>query len=271
MGNGGWGNSLAIFVFCCIISVVMATRQRLYCDQPLVSGDKIGLTEGQAHYVAHVLRLQEGDEVALFNGRDGEFEGRLLAVGRRQRTVEVVLGQRIRAGQVSPALVLGVAVVRRPVMEAIARQATELGVTRLVPVVTEFSQRRGVNVGRLTTIAVEAAEQCGRGDVPEVTEAVALADFIKSQTASDGQCLLFCDEAGHAHGTPNMLDCLAAAAKVATPSILIGPEGGFSAGERANLLASKRVHAVSLGEAVLRVDTAVVVALGLWRAMRRKG
>lgn len=235
---------------------------RLYVESPLADGGEVETSPEQAHYLAHVMRARLGDAILLFNGADGEWRGRVVEIGRR--SVRLAVQTREQPQTLGPDLDLIVAVVKRPRLETIAEKAAELGARRLLPVTTERTNAGHANITRLTAIAVEAAEQTGRLNVPEILREARLADVLArwSPEGSQRRRLMFCDEAGEAAPA---LEALAGAA--AGPwAILIGPEGGFSPKERAAARATPGAVPVNLGPRILRADTAAIAALTLWQA-----
>jgi 16S rRNA (uracil1498-N3)-methyltransferase len=233
---------------------------RLFIPLPLAAGADLALDHGQSHYLVSVMRQGVGDEVLLFNGRDGEWRARIGAVTKR--AVAVKAEALARPQVVGPDLDLVVALVKRSRLETIVEKAAELGARRVRLVATERTNADRARVERLTAIATEAAEQTGRLDVPQVEEPVKLAKLIAAWEA--GRKLLFCDEAGDAKPILAALE-----GQPAGPwAILIGPEGGFSPAERAMLRALPYAVPASLGPRILRADTAAISALTLWQAAR---
>ncbi|WP_304170153.1 16S rRNA (uracil(1498)-N(3))-methyltransferase [Phenylobacterium aquaticum] len=230
---------------------------RLFVPHDLTPGAGIALDEGQSRYLAAVMRLAVGDEVAVFNGRDGEWSATLAVVGKR--SVALALKAQTRPQIVGPDLDLVVALVKRARLETIIEKAAELGVRRVRLVVTERTQADHTNVARLQTIAVEAAEQTGRLDAPQVVEPLKLEKMLR---AWDDRALMFCDEAGDARPVLEVL----AGAQPAPWAVLIGPEGGFSPAERERLRGLAFTRPASLGPRILRADTAAISALTLWQA-----
>jgi len=231
---------------------------RLFIPHDLAAGAELALDHGQSHYLASVMRQGVGDQVALFNGRDGEWRSAITAVTKR--AVGLRAEARIRPQQAGPDLDLVVALVKRGRLETIVEKAAELGARRVRPVVTERTNADRARVERLTAIATEAAEQTGRLDVPQVLEPVKLGKLIDGWEA--GRRLLFCDEAGDARPILEALQ-----GQPAGPwAILIGPEGGFSPAERDRLRALAYAIPASLGPRILRADTAAISALTLWQA-----
>lgn len=229
---------------------------RLFVPHDLAAGASLDLDEGQSRYLAAVMRQAVGDEVAVFNGRDGEWRATLAKVGKRAVTLTAL--SRTRPQETGPDLDLVVALVKRARLETIVEKAAELGARRVLPVVTERTNADHTRVERLQAIAVEASEQTGRLDVPQVLAPEKLDRLLARWDV--GRQLLFCDEAGDA---PPVL----AAVKAGGPwAILIGPEGGFSARERAQLRALPYAVPAGLGPRILRADTAAISALTLWQA-----
>ncbi len=231
---------------------------RLFVAADLAADATVEADAAQAHYLGHVMRLCAGDEVALFNGRDGEWRATLGEVGRRRTSL--IVDRPVRAQAAGPDLWLLFAPIKRARLDFVAEKATELGVAALVPVLTRRTQASRVNVERLRANAVEAAEQCGRLTVPEVRAPVALDRLLADWPA--GRRLMFCDESGAAPPAGAALG----GADGGAWAVLIGPEGGFDPDERAAVREKAEAMAVGLGPRTLRAETAVVAALTLWQA-----
>jgi 16S rRNA (uracil1498-N3)-methyltransferase len=229
---------------------------RLFIPHDLSPGARLELDEGQSRYLAAVMRLGVGDEVAVFNGRDGEWRSAVASVGKRAVALEALAQERPQA--TGPDLDLVIALVKRARLETIVEKAAELGARRVRPVITERTNADHTRVDRLQAIATEASEQTGRLDVPEVLEPMKLERMLADWEA--GRRLLFCDEAGDAKPV------LRAADAGGPWAILIGPEGGFSPKEREGLRALPYATPASLGPRILRADTAAISALTLWQA-----
>ncbi|MDB5445062.1 MAG: hypothetical protein JWQ97_379 [Phenylobacterium sp.] len=231
---------------------------RLFVSHDLAPGAALALDEGQSRYLAAVMRLSPGDELAVFNGRDGEWRAQVASVGKR--AVTLAAQAQVRAQASGPDLDLVVALVKRARLETIVEKAAELGAARVRPVITERTNADHTRIERLQAIAVEASEQTGRLDVPEVWQPVKLETLIAGW--EEGRRLLFCDEAGDAQPVLQALKD-----QPAGPwSILIGPEGGFSPKERERLRSLSFATPASLGPRILRADTAAISALTLWQA-----
>ncbi|MGF1660117.1 MAG: 16S rRNA (uracil(1498)-N(3))-methyltransferase [Rubrimonas sp.] len=235
-----------------------APKIRLFVAAPLGPGASVALSREQAHYLVSVMRTGPGGAALLFNGRDGEWRATLAEAGRKGAAM--LCEERTRPQSDPPDLWLLFAPVKKARTVFIAEKAAEMGVRRLRPVFTRFTNSERVNVERLRAHAVEAAEQCGILSVPEVDPPATL-DAVLADWPSERR-LMLCDELRDA---PPATQALRAAG--AGPwAILIGPEGGFAPEERARLRALAFAVPVSLGPRVLRADTAAVAALALWQA-----
>jgi 16S rRNA (uracil1498-N3)-methyltransferase len=236
---------------------------RLYVQHPLSEGKPVMLDGDQMHYLKNVMRRGPGDELGLFNGRDGEWLGAIESYGRHGATIRLTAMRRPQ--EASPDLWLAFAPIKRARIDLIAEKATELGVSVLWPVMTRRSEPQRVNTERLANIAIEAAEQTERLDIPEVREAVNL-DRLLSEWPRD-RILFVCAEAGDAQ--PIAAAIRAAAGRPA--GFLVGPEGGFTAAELDALRKLPFVVAVGLGPRLLRAETAVIAALACWQALAGDG
>jgi len=229
-------------------------RIRLYVTADLGESAAVTLSDGQSHYLLHVMRARAGDGLRLFNGRDGEWAGEITAATKRGVTVTASAHTARQAE--SPDIWLCFAPVKKTPADYLAQKATELGVSKLQPVFTRRTIVTRVNRERLLANAVEAAEQSDRLSVPDIGEPLALEKLLASWPRE--RRLYFCDEGGDARP-------LAAVAQPAPAAILTGPEGGFDPAERELLRAQGFVTPVTLGSRILRADTAALAALALWQ------
>ena len=230
---------------------------RLFVDVPLAGGGLLEPSAAQAHYLLMVMRRRAGDEVVLFNGRDGEWLATIDPVERRRCRLALVEQLRAQLPEPGPALLF--APLKRVRQEFLIEKATELGVARLEPVFTRRSVVDRINRARILSIAIEAAEQSGRLTVPEIDPPTSLDQRL--ETWPDDRLLYFGDETGA--GQP-LLETLR---NNGPGDLLIGPEGGFTDDELAGLRSLDRVVAISLGPRVLRAETAALAALACWQAV----
>jgi 16S rRNA (uracil1498-N3)-methyltransferase len=234
---------------------------RLFVGAPLAAGLAVPLDADQAHYLRAVLRLGPGGMLSLFNGREGEWRGRIVELGKNKGLVALEAQSRPQAAERD--LWLAFAPVKRARIDYIAEKATELGVARLLPVITRRTNVARVNVERLQANAREAAEQTERLSVPRVEAPQPLDRFLDQFPA--GRRLMVCDETGSA---PPIAAVLAdPAAAEADWALLIGPEGGFAPEELDGLRKLPFVTAVGLGPRVLRADTAALASLAVFQAL----
>ncbi len=234
-------------------------KPRLYVEASLAEGAALALDRAQAHYLTHVLRLKTGSSILVFNGRDGEWEA---AVEAEKRSAGLKVGAKIRDQTAAADLHYLFAPLKAARLDYMVQKAVEMGVSLLQPVITRHGQVARVNSPRMRANSIEAAEQCGILSVPQIAEPVALPNFLSA--LDPRRWLIFCDE------DAKVTDPLVALAKVPAKSpltVLVGPEGGFAADERAMLLKMPNVVRLALGPRILRADTAAVAALALVQAV----
>jgi 16S rRNA (uracil1498-N3)-methyltransferase len=231
---------------------------RLYVDAPLAGAGEVALNRDQANYLLNVLRLKRGDELLLFNGRDGEWQARLAGQGKRALSAE--LGERRRAQPPSADLHFLFAPLKHARLDYLVQKAVELGVARLQPVLTRHTQVARVNLARMRANVIEAAQQCGILSLPEVAEPAPLLQAV----ADGSRLLVFCDERADVQDPVAALRAAPAGLPI---SVLIGPEGGFAEDERLALARRANVARIALGPRILRADTAAVAALALVQAV----
>ena len=236
------------------------TRTRLFVEDDLASGVGFTLGPDQSHYLQKVMRRGVGDRVVLFNGRDGEFWAQLTDM--RRGAVSLSLGEKIRAQSPEPDLWLVFAPIRSAAVEFITAKATELGVSRIVPVMTARTNAEQVNTRRLRANAIEAAELSERLTVPEIDVPVQFTALLERWPTK--RRLLVCDETGT--GRP-VADVAGELAENPRPiAVMTGPEGGFAPDELDQLRDLPFVMPVGLGPRVLRADTAALAALAVVQA-----
>jgi 16S rRNA (uracil1498-N3)-methyltransferase len=234
------------------------TVPRLHCPGELAQGQVHELAGERAHYLRHVLRLREGDQVHLFNAAAGEWRAEIARLGKHGLALRIATQTRAPAPEPGPTLAF--APIRRTRLEWLVEKAVELGVARLVPVITRRTVAKPEKVDRLAAIATEAAEQCERLGVPAIDPPRPLPDWLTSRAAAVP--LLFADERGE--GMP----LIQALRRHPDGELLVGPEGGFAPEERQRLLALPGAVPVGLGPRILRAETAALYALVAWQIAR---
>ncbi len=165
---------------------------RLYVKSELSAATMVELTDEQAHYLRSVLRRAEGDDIRLFNARDGEFAASIKSISKK--SVSALTAERLRAPEAPANIELLIAPVKRAAIELVIQKATELGVSAVAFVVTDRTNADRLRIERLQAIALEAAEQCGRLSVPEIRGPAKLAETLNRWDRA--RTLFFCDEAG---------------------------------------------------------------------------
>ena len=229
----------------------MSRSIRLFVEAPLHAGGVVPGSAGQAHYLAAVMRRAVGDRVALFNGAEGEWTARIAALARGAVRFEVLAPTRPQEAE--PDLWLCFALLKREATDLVVEKATELGVSRLRPVLTERTQAARVNLDRLRAIAAEAAEQCERLSVPAIDPPLPLAELLAAWPPA--RPLAVAMERGAA---PPL--------RPGAGALLVGPEGGFSGRELDVLRRQPFVALVTIGPRILRAETAAIAGLALMQA-----
>ncbi len=241
------------------------TSQRVFVDAELTAGSELECTSAQATYLRAVMRMENGAELLIFNGRDGEWRAKLQHAGKRGASLQLVAQTRVQ--EAAQDLWYVFAPLKRSRLDYMVQKAVEMGAGRLVPVLTQHTQAERINLDRVSANVIEAAEQCGILAIADVAEPVKLAALLAGWPAD--RALIFCDESAE------QTDPVRALAKIARGplAVLIGPEGGFSETERRMISAKPFAHPLSLGPRIMRADTAAVAALavvnavlGDWRA-----
>jgi 16S rRNA (uracil1498-N3)-methyltransferase len=231
---------------------------RLYVDAALCPGTTIPLSAAQANYLRNVMRLEAGDGVLVFNGREGEWRATLSESGKRN--VVLCVGERSR--EQSPALDLHYVFVpiKHGRLDYMVQKAVEMGASLLQPLLAQHGQVTRVNLDRMKANAIEAAEQCGILNLPAVAAPIGLDQMIAKRDPE--RLIIFCDEDAEVKDPIAALEAHRRAG-MRPLAVLIGPEGGFAEHERAALMREPNILRLALGPRILRADTAAVAALAL--------
>ena len=225
------------------------TSIRLYVPASLSPDTAFAVSEGQSHYLANVMRLSAGDRLRVFNGQHGEWRAAVTKISRK--AVELVVQEQTRLPAPEPDAWLCFALLKRQKTDMVVEKATELGVSVIQPIITARTQADHVNLERLQAITIEAAEQCERLYVPEIRAPKKLADLLANWPERP---LFMADERrtaallGPAHGPS---------------ALMIGPEGGFTDRELEDIARRPIIKRVSLGQRILRAETAAIAGLTL--------
>jgi 16S rRNA (uracil1498-N3)-methyltransferase len=238
----------------------MSRLPRFFISPDQAVGRRITLTGEDVRHISMVLRMKAGDELLLCDGQGTEYRVKIAEAGRSELVTDIV--DRSVRGTGRLLITLGQGLPKSDKMDWIAQKATELGVSSIVPLMTERTvvkvkdeQKR---VARWRKICREAAMQSNRPDIPRIEALLSFEDFLRSLDPGPRTLLLFPWE----EGTEPIRNILRRDPDVRKVVVLIGPEGGFSAGE-AGLAAARGFHAVSLGPTILRTETAALAALAM--------
>ena len=233
---------------------------RLFIDEKdLKTGQIIELNKDQAHYLLSVMRLEDGRKISVFNGRSGEFESQLVICGKK--TANLQIGSKTKNFQSVPDIWLLFAPLKKDRMDFVIEKATELGISAIWPVITQYTISDKVKTERLKAQAIEASEQSRRLDIPKIFEPEPLK-YILSKWDKKRK-LFYMDETGSGE------NFYQSAEKMTEPlAFLIGPEGGFSEQELDNLRNCPFAQAASLGPRILRAETAAITAIACWQAAK---
>lgn len=244
--------------------------KRIWVEESLLKGVAIRIiSKEKVHHLNVVLRIRLGESVRLFNQTDGEWTGRVLEKDNRVVVIEIV--EQLRAPESEHMLgkvTIAFAPIKLDRLRFLIEKCTEIGADEFIPVITERTVVRGIKSSKLHAYTVGAAEQSERLSVPRFQEPVSLENFLKTQTTSS---VLFCNERSDCGFISKAMLKLSNNSQII---ILIGPEGGFTPKEQAKLTFYKNVHSISLGDNVLRSETAAIFALScvkLCRAGRNNG
>lgn len=235
--------------------------KRLFVSDDLLQNQGIETDRAQANYLLNVLRLKAGDNVLLFNGRDGEWRGSIVPTGRK--SCNLIPVEQLRVQPKPYDLLYCFAPLKQARLDYMVQKSVEMGAGHLQPVITQYTQVHKLNEDRITGNLIEAAEQCGILSIPNLNAPVSLENLLDVWPETQpNRALIFCDELADAADQAERLQLLAGQ----PIAVLIGPEGGFSENERVLLRSKPFVHGLSLGPRILRADTAAVAALAIIQA-----
>ena len=227
-------------------------------EKNLGLGARIKLRDNDFDYLTKVMRQKIGDRFFIFNGIDGEFIAQITEIEKKSLSVEV--GEKISDLKKVPNVTLAFALIKNVRIDFVAEKATELGVARFQPILTQRTIVDKINLERFSANVKEACEQCERNDFPEIFPLKKLEKFL-CEDEIEKKILILCDESGQGAKASEVLPALRDREKEIV--VLIGPEGGFSESEFSKMRQLKNLFAISLGPRILRADTAMISALTL--------
>ncbi len=225
---------------------------RLYHPNSILENSTSLLSKEHTHYVVNVMRLKRGSKLNFFN-KNGEWKSEVIFLDKDR--VEVKFLEKIKEANILPKIRLAICLVKKNAMDTILQKATELGVSKIIPIVSERTEVKELNHDRAKKIVIEATEQSNQLMPPEITDVIKLKDFLK--TFEENSKLLFADV--------NSKDQLKIEDLKNSKSfcVLIGPEGDFSPAERESILQNSAAKPFTISKNILRSDTAVISAISL--------
>ena len=225
---------------------------RLYNPDSIEENSTNLLSKEHTHYVVNVMRLKRGSNINFFNS-DGEWKSEIVFLDKDR--VEVKIIEKIKQPKGLSNIELAICLVKKNPMETILQKATELGVSKITPIISERTEVKELNYDRANKIVIEATEQSNQLSPPKIFEVTKLKDFLDNLDGTSK--LLFAD----VNSTNNLN---AETLKQGNPiSVLIGPEGDFSPSERDSILGNSNVTSFTISRNILRSDTAVISAISL--------
>ena len=225
---------------------------RLYHPSSIVENSTGLLSKEHTHYIVNVMRLKRGSNINFFN-QDGEWNSEIIFLDRDR--VEVKFLKKVKQAGILSKIELAICLVKKNPMEIILQKATELGVSKIIPIISERTEIKDLNYSRANKIIIEATEQSNQLNIPKLEEVKKLKDFISSLTDED--IVLFADINSNKKIDFKNLD------KKKNIILLVGPEGDFSSKELELILSKKNTSSFSLSKNILRTETAVISALSI--------
>ncbi len=234
---------------------------RVFIDQPdLKPGKNLIVKDGNHHYLSKVMRLKIGDEIEIFNGKQGDFKATTQEINKK--SLELLIVSQIKQQETSSPVTLAFAPVKNVGIDFIAKKATELDIGKFQPIITRRTIVDKINNDRFKANVKEACEQCERNSVPVICDIIKLEKFLEQDF--ENKILILCDESLNGQKASSLLAKIKEnTTKDQEIIIFIGPEGGFSQNEFDNFDKLKNINKISLGKRILRADTAIISALAL--------
>ena len=231
---------------------------RLFVKSLLSETKAITLDEKQYNYVANVLRMNLNDSLNVFDGKSGEYLAEIAEITKKKCSLRII--KKIKEFVPSPDVWLLFAPLKKDNTDMVIQKATELGVRKIIPVITKYTNAEKVRLERYVSQSIEAAEQCRRTDIPLICEPQKLEEILDNWPLD--RTLFFLNEKGSGE---NILQKMRAHSGNA--AILTGPEGGFNEDEIKKVLENPKSCDIFLGNRILRAETAAISALACWQAV----
>ena len=225
---------------------------RIYIDDELIDGAVVSSTQSKAHYLRSVMRMNVGEGVFVFNETDGEYMAKIKSLSKS--SVDFEIGHLVREPYTGADITLLTAPIQKDNFRFVVEKATELGVTKIRPVITELTNAPKVRIDKAVEHIMGAVEQCERLDVPEISQPEKLSTVLRRWDNSVP--IVYCCERGG-----KQISEIAEDITGKPIAILVGPEGGFSEDEHKFLSGQKYIHPISLGPRIMRAETANIAVL----------
>ena len=229
---------------------------RIYVDKSLKHNEEIILINNHHHYLKNVMRIKKGEHISIFNGKDGEWSAKIVKISKS--SIITTIDDKLMDQNISPDIWLIFAPIKKDKLNILVQKCTELGVRKFIPIISERTNVKNINISNLRKNAIESAEQCMRLDIPEIEKEIKLENYFNNWP--NDRCILFCDEQNlKGIGLVKQLNIIKN--KFSKWGIIIGPEGGLTKKERKSILKLTNIFPVSLGSRILKSDTAATVSL----------
>ena len=244
-----------------MIDISYHAKIRLYVPNELMLTKKIELNKKQSHYLMNVMRKKIHATLLVFNHINGEFLAKIQSNNKKLISVELI--KKIRDREEQTDLWVLFALVKKTPSEYIIQKATELGASKIMPLISERTVTKSLNLKRFQDIAIEASEQCERITIPEILPLQKLYDVIDDWV--EKRTIYYGDET--MRHDKHSLNNFNKSTNASCGAVLVGPEGGFTTKEISYLKQKKFVIPINFGPRILKSDTAVVTALVLWHTL----
>ena len=232
------------------------SKTRLYFDKKISPNIMIYIKEKQHHFLKNVLRIKSGDEIIVFDGISGEWLSTVISINRDNTALRI--SKNLKKIKKSLDIWLIFAPIKSYRMNITIQKATELGISRFIPILTEYTNQSKINFKNFELNIIEASEQSERLSIPTLEKTIKLDDLVDNFPSDRG--LVFCDEGNE--NLPTIYNALINETKKYKKwAVIIGPEGGFSEKERRTISSLSSCISVSLGKRILRSDTATTAAI----------
>jgi len=231
----------------------MPSKTRLYFSKELKANLVSNLSNEQSHYIKNVMRLKPGDTISLFNATNGEWDAKI--VNHNKENTDFKVEKLTKSKKLENELWLAFSPIKKNLLDMMIQKTTELGIQKFIPILSERTMVKDINIERLKKITIEASEQSNRISIPKIEKLETLKNFLNK--FSNNGSLIFCD----INCTKSDLKKFLSQKLKGPICILIGPEGDFSEKERQLIIEKKEIFSLSLANNILRAETAAIASV----------